>query len=95
MLTLVWLMLLLVAFRLAKAGNLLISDYSHYIRMYIIPEFADLMLQGAQQMDLFNTPILELKEYNISWEERVIKRIADIILAIVLILITSPVCCFG
>lgn len=68
--------------------------YSHYIRMYIIPEFADLMLQGAQQMDLFNTPILELKEYNISWEERVIKRIADIILAIVLILITSPVMLF-
>ena len=45
-------------------------------------------------MDLFNTPILELKEYNISWEERVIKRIADIILAIVLVLITSPVMLF-
>lgn len=68
--------------------------YAHYIRMYIIPEFADLMLQGAQQMDLFNTPILELKEYNISWEERLLKRIADIILAIVLILITSPVMLF-
>lgn len=65
--------------------------YTHYIRMYVIPELSDLVIQGSQQMDLLDTPILELKEYNISWEERLFKRGADIVIASFILVLTSPV----
>lgn len=65
--------------------------YSHYIRVYFLPDVADILVQGSEAMDLFDIPILELKEYTISWEKRVIKRFMDIILSGALLIITSPV----
>lgn len=64
--------------------------YSHFIRVYILPDIGDILMQGTEAMDLFDVPILELKEYSISWEKRVIKRAADIGLSAVLLLLLSP-----
>jgi glycosyltransferase involved in cell wall biosynthesis/lipopolysaccharide/colanic/teichoic acid biosynthesis glycosyltransferase len=65
--------------------------YSHHIRVYYLPEIQDILIQGSETMDLFNIPILELKEYSISWESRIIKRLADIVLSTVFIISTSPI----
>lgn len=65
--------------------------YSHYIRVYFLPDVTDILVQGSEAMDLFDVPILELKEYTISWEKRVIKRVMDIILSGALLLLLSPV----
>lgn len=65
--------------------------YSHYIRVYLLPDITDILVQGTEAMDLFEIPILELKEYNISWEKRVVKRAADIVLSGALLIILSPV----
>lgn len=65
--------------------------YSHYIRVFIVPDVDDLLMRGFEKMDLWDTPILELKEYSVSWEMRLIKRAVDICLSLVLIVITSPV----
>ena len=64
--------------------------YSHYIRVFIVPDVDDLLMRGFEKMDLWDTPILELKEYSVSWEMRLIKRAVDICLSLVLIVITSP-----
>lgn len=65
--------------------------YSHYIRVYFLPDVPDILIQGSEAMDLFDVPVLELKEYTISWEKRVVKRFLDIILSGVLLILTSPV----
>ena len=65
--------------------------YGHYIRVYLIPDVSDLLLEGSEQMDLFDTPILELKEYSIRWELRIVKRLFDIIGSAVALVVTSPV----
>ncbi|MBR3634587.1 MAG: sugar transferase, partial [Lachnospiraceae bacterium] len=65
--------------------------YSHYIRVFIVPDVDDLLMRGFEKMDLWDTPILELKEYSVSWEMRLIKRAVDICVSLVLIVITSPV----
>jgi lipopolysaccharide/colanic/teichoic acid biosynthesis glycosyltransferase len=65
--------------------------YGHHIRVYYLPTVQDIFIQGSENMDLFNVPIMELKEYSISWENRIIKRIIDIVLSAILIVITSPI----
>lgn len=65
--------------------------YSHHIRVYFLPDISDILIKSAESMDLFDIPILEIKEYSISWENRLIKRVIDLILACSLLLITSPV----
>ena len=39
--------------------------YSHYIRVYLSPDIPDILMQGTETMDLFDTPLLELKEYQL------------------------------
>lgn len=62
--------------------------YSHYIRVYLSP---DILMQGTETMDLFDTPLLELKEYPISLEMRVLKRLTDLVISGGLMLLLSPI----
>ena len=39
---------------------------------------------------MFDTPILELKEYSARWEDRVFKRITDFVIGLVGLIICSP-----
>lgn len=64
--------------------------YSHYIRVYLMPDVADILMQGTENMELFDMPLLELREYPISWEMRVLKRLADIAVSAALLLLLSP-----
>ena len=64
--------------------------YRHFIRIYLVPKIGDLLVQGTEQMDLFDTPILELKEYTIRWEARVIKRMIDLVVSLPLLVLTCP-----
>nr|MCR4901222.1 glycosyltransferase family 2 protein [Butyrivibrio sp.] len=65
--------------------------YRHYIRVYILPEIQDIMLQGSDQMNLFDAPMLEIKEYSVSWGTRSVVRALDIIFSSLLIIISSPI----
>ena len=56
--------------------------YRHFIRVYLVPKMSDLLIQGCDHMDLFDTPILELKEYTIRWEIRLVKRLVDLLVGI-------------
>lgn len=64
--------------------------YGQRIRVYLLPEVPDILLQGADQLDLFDEPILELREYSISWEQRVVKRALDIVFSLLALVLSSP-----
>ena len=64
--------------------------YGRSIRVYIMPKISDVILKGADQMNLFDTPILLVREYNLTIEQRFFKRMSDIICALILIVIGSP-----
>ena len=57
--------------------------YQRFIRIYLIPYIGDLLIQGTEQMDLFDTPILQLKEYTIRWEVRLIKNVGEFLLCLI------------
>ena len=41
-----------------KALGYIQDNYGHSIRVYIMPKITDVILKGAEQLSLFDTPIL-------------------------------------
>ena len=55
------------------------------------PKITDVLLKGSTQLHLFDTPVLLVREYSIKIEQRAIKRLMDIVLSLLLIVLTSPI----
>lgn len=64
--------------------------YSRSIRFYVMPKITDVILMGAEELHLFDTPILLTREYSLTMEQRFLKRMVDIICASILLVIASP-----
>ena len=64
--------------------------YGNSKRIYVMPKITDVLLKGSTQLHLFDSPVFLLRDYSIKIEQRFIKRFFDIVLAIVLIILTSP-----
>ncbi|MFV0362816.1 MAG: sugar transferase [Suipraeoptans sp.] len=65
--------------------------YAHSIRIYIIPKITDVILKGAEELHLFDTPIFLTREYRLTMEQRFVKRAIDFTCASILAIITSPI----
>ena len=65
--------------------------FSKSIRVYAMPKIPDVILKGADQLHLFDTPILLTREYVLTVEQRAAKRVIDIVCSLVLLMITSPI----
>lgn len=65
--------------------------YQHSIRVYMMPKIPDVIVMGCEKMHLFDTPILLTREYALRIEQRFIKRTIDLVCAILLVIITSPI----
>ncbi len=61
------------------------------IRVYIMPKIPDILIKGAEQLHLFDTPILLTREYVLSVEQRMAKRTIDFVCALLLCVISSPI----
>ncbi len=78
----------------AERKELMEYCYQHYIRLLFLPKPTDMLLTGADDLPLFGTPVMEVREYSLRWEQRVVKRIADICLALLLMVLGLPVYLF-
>lgn len=74
----------------ADRNALLKFCYGKDIRVYIMPKISDVILAGAEQLHIFDTPILLTREYAINLEQRAIKRLVDIVCSLILIILTAP-----
>lgn len=72
-------------------NKLLKICYSKSIRVYMMPKISDVLVMGSDQLHLFDTPILLTREYPLSVEQRLGKRLIDIVCSVILIVITSPI----
>lgn len=64
--------------------------FAHSIRCYISPKISDIVLMGSDRIHLFDTPLLMSRNMGLSMEQRVAKRVLDIILSALGILVSSP-----
>lgn len=64
--------------------------YGQSIRVYIMPKIPDVILKGAEELHLFDTPLFLTREYVLTIEQRFLKRCIDLIFALLLFVIASP-----
>lgn len=60
------------------------------ITVFVIPRIGDVMMSGAKKMHLFHLPMLRLTRYSPPLEFLFLKRLFDIVLSLVAIIVTSP-----
>ena len=65
--------------------------YSRSIRVYMMPKITDVLIKGSDQLHLFDTPILLSREFSLKIEQRIAKRLIDIICSLILLIISAPI----
>ncbi|WP_130836251.1 exopolysaccharide biosynthesis polyprenyl glycosylphosphotransferase [Lachnoclostridium sp. Marseille-P6806] len=65
--------------------------YGHAIRMYVMPKIPDVLMRGSAQIHLSDTPLYMTREYALSFEQRFWKRAIDLVGAVLLLILSSPV----
>ncbi len=71
-------------------GPLLKFCYGHSIRVYLIPKITDVILMGAEELHVFDSPMLLTREYSLTMEQRFFKRLIDIVCSLLLLILASP-----
>lgn len=73
-----------------KRNILLKYCYERSIRIYVAPEVTDILLRGADGLHTFDTPFLLLRNHGLSFEQRIMKRVMDLVISAVLLILTLP-----
>ncbi len=74
-----------------KRNQIMKFCYAKSIRTYIMPKITDVILLGAEELHLFDTPILLTREYRLTMEQRFVKRLIDLVCAILLLVPAAPI----
>lgn len=65
--------------------------YEKDIRTYIVPKISDVIIGGASNINLFDTPLLLVRGTGLSIGQKAVKRFLDIVLSALAIGVLSPV----
>ena len=65
--------------------------FEHSIRCYMSPKISDILLIGSERIHLFDTPLLLSRNMGLSLEQRLLKRLGDIVVSSACIVILMPV----
>ena len=65
--------------------------FENDIRVYVSPRISDVIIKGAEDIHLFDSPLVLCRNYGLSLEQRMMKRIMDILISGVGLLIASPI----
>lgn len=74
-----------------KKNDILKLCFAHSKRAYITPKLSDIIIRGAEQIHLFDTPLLVCRNTGLSAEALIIKRAFDLALGIIGFIIASPI----
>lgn len=65
--------------------------FEHSIRAYIAPKISDIIVRGADDIRLFDTPLLLCRNYGLDFEQRLFKRFFDIVFTLISLVPAAPV----
>ena len=65
--------------------------YRYRVRTYVAPKLTDIMIRGAKIISLFDTPLLLVKGTGLTPAQRVGKRLMDIVLCSIAMIVAAPV----
>ncbi len=64
--------------------------YEQGIRTYVTPKLSDILLNAAEEIHLFDTPLMLSRNQGLSITQRFFKRLFDILISLILTVILSP-----
>lgn len=64
--------------------------YDNGKRTYVTPKVSDIIIRSGENLHVFDTPLLLCRNTGLTFEQKVIKRIMDILLSLIALIITSP-----
>lgn len=73
-----------------KRNDILKYCYQNQIRTYIAPKLSDIIVTGASNVNLFDTPLILVRGRGIPYIQRITKRIFDLILSLMATVILAP-----
>ena len=74
-----------------KRNDILKYCYANAIRVYATPKLSDIIMSGADEINLFDTPLRLIRGNGLSFEQRVVKRVMDIVLCSIAMVIAAPI----
>lgn len=72
-------------------NNLLKFCFENGVRCYCVPKISDIMITSADNIHLFDTALLLMRNKGLTIEQKVFKRAFDIIASVLAIILTSPI----
>ncbi len=64
--------------------------YQRGVRTYVTPKLSDILLNAAEEVHLFDTPLMLSRHQGLSITQRFFKRLFDILISLLLMVILSP-----
>lgn len=65
--------------------------YAKRKRIYLLPSSNDIIISNARQSQVFDTPVLMCRNYDLTMEQMVIKRLMDIVISSLMLICASPI----
>lgn len=72
-------------------NKLLKYCYAEGIRAYITPKISDIIIRSSENMHMFDTPLFLARNIGLTFEDKLMKRILDIVVSVIALIITSPI----
>lgn len=64
--------------------------YKNSIRVYVTPKISDIIMTAAEDIHLFDVPLLLARNNGLSLDQKFFKRIVDVVISLVGLVISSP-----
>lgn len=65
--------------------------FENSIRAYIAPKISDIIIRGADDIRLFDTPLMLCRNYGLDFEQRLCKRAFDIVFSLIVLIPALPI----
>lgn len=74
-----------------QKNDILKYCFENDVRVYFTPKISDIIVKGTDEINLFDTPIFLCKNIGLSIEERIVKRVMDVLISGIVLILTSPI----
>ena len=72
-------------------NQLLKFCFNEDIRCYCVPKLSDIMVVSAANINQFDTSLLLMRNQGLSVDQKIIKRVCDVIFSLLLLVLASPI----
>ncbi len=64
--------------------------FEHSKRAYIAPKISDIIIRGADDIRLFDTPLMLCRNYGLDFEQQLLKRVFDVVFSLIALIPAAP-----